>query len=155
MKGIHPDHRERVLKGFDKAAHFGTEFWQEEYQYKASDGTYRDILHSRYFVRDEQKQIRSCVGAVQDLTKHRQVERKFHEQQLQMKNELSRTIIKTEEKERNRWAVELRFAARIAANPLPRSALCRGSGRGKVASGRRPKVYAVHSVAGKMTNLYT
>ena len=107
MKGIHPDHRERVLKAFDKAADYGTEFWQEEYLYKANDGTYRDILHSRYFVRDEQKQIRSCVGAVQDLTKHRQVERKYHEQQLLMKNELSRTIIKTEEKERNRWAVEL------------------------------------------------
>lgn len=105
-EGIHPDQRERILNAFDEAEKKGKVYWREEYLFKVND-RYRDILHSVYFIKGNNQQLHSLVGAIQDLTKHRSLEREFHQQQLKTRDELTRAVIKTEEKEKNRWAEEL------------------------------------------------
>lgn len=106
-RGIHPDQRNSIIEAFDTAEREGREYWREEYLFKVNGEGYKNILHSVYFVKGEDGKVHSIVGAVQDLTRHRQLEREFHEHQLLLKTQLSRTIIETEERERNRWSEEL------------------------------------------------
>ncbi len=106
-QGIHPDDRTRVLAHFENARLSGKQYWIAEYRFKTAEGNYKDLLHSVYVIQDNEGRAQSVIGAIQDLTGLRQLEREYHQQQVRQKTLIANSIIEAEEKERNRWAEEL------------------------------------------------
>jgi two-component system sensor histidine kinase UhpB len=106
-KHIHPEDRERVLQEIKKIYVPGQNFWQGEYRFLTSQKKYKEVLHRIYILKDKEQNPYSIIGALQDISEQRQLQRKYHEQQLKNKNEITRNIINAEERERNRWAEEL------------------------------------------------
>jgi two-component system sensor histidine kinase UhpB len=106
-ENIAPEDRERVLESYRLALENGASSWSDEYRVFMSDGEQRDLIHSVQILRNKENKAYYLVGALQDVTEQRQLERNLHRQQLELKNELARTIIKAEERERKRWAEEL------------------------------------------------
>lgn len=105
--GIHPDDRSRVLTHFAEASRSGNAYWIDEYRFKTADGKYKDFLHSVYIIHDNEGKPQNVIGAIQDVTELRQLERIYQQQQLKQKTIIANSIIEAEEKERNRWAEEL------------------------------------------------
>jgi two-component system sensor histidine kinase UhpB len=64
-------------------------------------------MHSNFFLKDKNDKPYSVIGSLQDVSDHRQLQREYHNQQLKNKTEMTRNIIRAEERERNRWAEEL------------------------------------------------
>ena len=106
-KHIHPEDRQKVLEEIQKAYTPGQNFWQGEYRFFTSDKKYKEVLHRIYVLKDKEQQPYSVIGALQDISEQRQLQREYHAQQLKNKTEITRNIIKAEERERNRWAEEL------------------------------------------------
>lgn len=104
---IHPEDRERVFSEIAKAFQPGQNFWQGEYRFLKGGTNYIEVLHRIFVLKDKDEAPYSLIGAVQDITAQRQLQREYHAQQLKSKTEITRNIIKAEERERNRWAEEL------------------------------------------------
>jgi two-component system, NarL family, sensor histidine kinase UhpB len=104
---IHPEDRQRVLEEIQKAYEPGQNFWQGEYRFLTTDKKYKEVLHRIYVLKDREQQPYNIIGALQDISEQRQLQREYHAQQLKNKTEITRNIIKAEERERNRWAEEL------------------------------------------------
>ncbi len=126
---IHPEDRERIVKEIQKAFLPGQNFWQGEYRFLTSQKIYKEVLHRIYVLKDKEQQPYSIIGALQDISEQRQLQRQYHAQQLKSKTEITRNIINAEERERNRWAEELHdniaqmlgvvrlYVGMIASNP--------------------------------------
>lgn len=106
-KNIHPEDRQRILDEIQKAYLPGQNFWQGEYRFLTPEKKYKEVLHRIYVLKDKEQQPYSIIGALQDISEQRQLQREYHTQQLKNKTEITRNIIKAEERERNRWAEEL------------------------------------------------
>ena len=106
-KHIHPEDRERILEEIKKAYLPGQNFWQGEYRLLTPKKNYKEVLHRIYILKDKEQKPYSIIGAMQDISEQRQLQREYHIQQLKNKTEITRNIIKAEERERNRWAEEL------------------------------------------------
>jgi two-component system sensor histidine kinase UhpB len=106
-KHIHPEDRERILEEIKKAYQPGQNFWQGQYRFLTSQKKYKEVLHRIYILKDKEQQPYSIIGALQDISEQRQLQREYDAQQLKNRNEITRNIIKAEERERNRWAEEL------------------------------------------------
>ncbi|MGZ5219326.1 MAG: sensor histidine kinase, partial [Chitinophagaceae bacterium] len=104
---IHPEDRGRILEEIQKAFLPGQNFWQGEYRFLTSKKNYTEVSHRIYVLKDKDQQPYSIIGALQDISEQRQLQREYHAQQLKNKTEITRNIIKAEERERNRWAQEL------------------------------------------------
>ena len=127
---IHPDDLNRVLSQFDGAMKAGINFWREEYRALSVSGEIIHVLHSVYIMKDDWGKAYGVIGAIQDLTEFRMLEASYHQHQLKHQAELSRSIIKAEEKERNRWAEELHdnIAQVLSVASLYADTLKNGSG---------------------------
>lgn len=104
---IHPEDRNRVLEGIRSAYLPGQNSWQGEYRLQTLQKNYKEVMHRLYVLKDNEQQPYSVIGAVQDISEQRSLQREYHAQQLKNKTEITRNIIKAEERERNRWAEEL------------------------------------------------
>src|SRR5687767_1255521 len=89
-KHIHPEDRERVLQEIKKIYVPGQNFWQGEYRFLTSQKKYKEVLHRIYILKDKEQNPYSIIGALQDISEQRQLQRKYHEQQLKNKNEITR-----------------------------------------------------------------
>jgi two-component system, NarL family, sensor histidine kinase UhpB len=107
QKLIHPEDRQRVLEGVRKAYEPGQNFWQGEYRLQTPQKVYKEVMHRLYILKDKDQQPYSMIGALQDVSEQRNLQREYHEQQLKSKTEITRNIINAEERERNRWSEEL------------------------------------------------
>lgn len=103
---IHPDDRDRILAEIKTVYSTDAQSWQGEYRFLTARKEYKEISH-RIFVLRDKDQPYTIIGAVQDITAQRQLQREYFAQQLQIKNEITRNIIRAEERERDRWAQEL------------------------------------------------
>ncbi|HUM66257.1 MAG TPA: histidine kinase [Chitinophagaceae bacterium] len=103
---IHPDDRDRILAEIKTVYSTDAQSWQGEYRFFTARKEYKEISH-RIFVLRDKDQPYTIIGAVQDITAQRQLQREYLAQQLQIKNEITRNIIRAEERERDRWAQEL------------------------------------------------
>jgi two-component system sensor histidine kinase UhpB len=106
-KHIHPGDKERVLAGIKNAYMPGQQSWQGEYRFLTPEKGYKEVMHRIYILKNKEQHPYSIIGALQDMSGQRQLQREYHAQQLMNKTEMTRNIIKAEERERNRWAEEL------------------------------------------------
>ncbi|HEX5645472.1 MAG TPA: PAS domain S-box protein [Nitrospira sp.] len=71
---IHPDDARGVQTSMQEMIKNGGQDWMGEYRFRHADGSYRHVLDRAYVVRNEQGQAVRMVGAMLDLTTHRQAE---------------------------------------------------------------------------------
>jgi PAS domain S-box-containing protein len=65
---LHPDDRERVMKGITSAIEGNETNWTDEYRYQKADGTYAFVLDKGFIIRNDKGKAIQIVGAMQDIT---------------------------------------------------------------------------------------
>lgn len=112
FSAVHEEHiyegdRGRVNEFSKKFLESDHALLQCEYRY-GSNGNFRDIVSRGYAIRDKKtgKPLK-IIYALQDVTPIRTAQKRYYEQQVQFSQSLSKTMIEAEEKEKNRWALEL------------------------------------------------
>ena len=70
----HPEDREQVIGGIQGALARGDRSWELEYRFRRADGTYACILSRGFVVTDGQGEPLRFVGALTDVSRHREVE---------------------------------------------------------------------------------
>lgn len=73
---IHPEDRARVRRTIlDVVSKPSGEDWSQEYRFLKADGTYADVLDRAYILRDRSGRALRMIGALQDLSERKRVER--------------------------------------------------------------------------------
>ncbi len=76
LEHIHPEDRGRVSDSIRRVIDGGeAEHWQAEYRFLRAEGTYADVLDRGYVLRDEGGGAYRMIGAMQDLSERKRVER--------------------------------------------------------------------------------
>jgi len=70
---IHPDDVSRVMASLAAAANGNTEEWEAEYALQRGDGSFSNVLHRGFFLRDRAGRASRMVGGLIDLTESRRV----------------------------------------------------------------------------------
>ncbi|MDO1450813.1 PAS domain-containing protein [Rhodocytophaga aerolata] len=71
---LHPEEKQRVEASLEALFQTGGSHWQEEYRFRRKDGSYAYVLERGYVVYDSQNKAVRMVGAIQDVSKHKQAE---------------------------------------------------------------------------------
>jgi two-component system, chemotaxis family, CheB/CheR fusion protein len=82
INNVHPEDKDRVILKLEEHIRKEELNWQDEYRFRAADGSYKYVLDRAFTVYDEKKQPVRMIGAMQDLT-----ERKNNELILQQLND--------------------------------------------------------------------
>lgn len=104
---IHPEAKYRVQKSLHKAIKGKTTNWVNEYQFIRADGSVAIVLDKGIILRDDNGKAIRMVGAMQDLTHVRQLERELNEQNLQHQKRNTEIAIQSQEEERRYIGKEL------------------------------------------------
>jgi len=107
LKLIHPDDLQefkRVI--FSSIRNTAVNKWQVEYRVRVANGEYRNVLDKAFIIRSKHKVIR-VIGALQDITAQKELQKKLINQEKRSKRNLIKSIIETQEKERRQLSVEL------------------------------------------------
>lgn len=106
IQKIHPEDRYRVQTNVDFCIRHSIKLWQNAYQFKTADGTYRHFLDKAFAIYENGKLVR-VIGGIQDMTNSKQLEAQLVDEQLQKQRIINKTTIQVQEKERNRISREL------------------------------------------------
>jgi len=71
---IHPEDRERVLRGVQKAILGVESTWTDEYRIRRGDGTYATVLNRAHVVRNQRNEPVRVVGWMLDITERKAAE---------------------------------------------------------------------------------
>jgi PAS domain S-box-containing protein len=102
----HPDDCERVMLEFKQCLAAGRQQWHAEYRFQCANGQYKYFSDKGFIIYEEGKPVRS-IGAIQDLTEIKMLERKLREQEIQKRKQISLAVIAAQDKERNEIGKEL------------------------------------------------
>ena len=72
---VHPDDREHVRRSFAEALATPGDVWLREYRFRRYDGTYADVFDRAYILRDADGRAIRAIGAMQDLSEQKRIER--------------------------------------------------------------------------------
>ena len=78
---LHPDDRERVLRGLGAALEGSGEAWRQEYRFRRADGSYATVYDRGRIVRDEGGRATRMVGSMMDLSEQKAAEREAKERE--------------------------------------------------------------------------
>lgn len=78
---IHSEDRDRVWSGYQTALLRRSESYEVEYRIRRADDFYATVLDRAYIVYDETGQPIRAIGAITDLTEHRELEEQFRQAQ--------------------------------------------------------------------------
>lgn len=76
---LHPDERNAVVDSQDAVLNNGGQFWSKEYRFRREDGTYVRLFDRGYIVADETGRASHFIGALADISGHRETEQAFQE----------------------------------------------------------------------------
>ncbi|MCW3117894.1 MAG: hypothetical protein JWM28_1976 [Chitinophagaceae bacterium] len=108
QKRIHPDDSSRLLHEFETLVDSGKSTWLREYQLLGRDNKYYTVISNVYIIRDTVTgDAVRLIGALHDITELRNLQAENYEQRLWHKQQMTDVIIRAQENERDRWAVEL------------------------------------------------
>jgi PAS domain S-box-containing protein len=78
---LNPEDRDRVLNGFQTALLRWADSYEVEYRFRRADESYAVVLDRAYIVYDESGQPTRAIGAITDLSEHRELEEQFRQAQ--------------------------------------------------------------------------
>ncbi|MCP9751801.1 PAS domain S-box protein [Ferruginibacter sp. HRS2-29] len=104
---IHPKDRSRYIESIEVALEGNSEYWQLEYDFKDIENNYKTIFDTAYIIRDTNLKGIRMIGAMQDVTNQRKMEKKIVDDVISRKRELMKETIKAQERERKEIADEL------------------------------------------------
>lgn len=104
---LHPDDRERVINKMNGILQSDVILWNDEYQFRCKDGNYKIVYDRSYIVREADGTPLRLIGAMNDVTEIRLLEKKIVQEQLEHKNKLGKAIITAHEQEREKLREEL------------------------------------------------
>jgi PAS domain S-box-containing protein len=111
---VHPEERERVRRGLERAIDAGQTHWEDEFRFRRKDGSHAEVAAHGLVVRDAARQAVRLVGSLQDITR-----RKRHEQEMEQLAE--RLLSATSAATVGTWRLDLRterFFADASLNRL-------------------------------------
>lgn len=104
---IHPDDLEHYKKNvFAALRNEHEDRWKIEYRFRDSSGNYKTIVDKAFIIRSNKRAIR-VIGALQDISAQIELQQQLVRQEKQSQQELIKSIIETQEKERRKLSVEL------------------------------------------------
>jgi PAS domain S-box-containing protein len=71
---LHPEDRERVIRGIDGVIARGEQKWEDEYRFRRRDGTFAYVVDRAFAVRDATGKTVRMVGAMQDISQRKHAE---------------------------------------------------------------------------------
>jgi PAS domain S-box-containing protein len=105
---VHPEDLPEVKTSLQKLLHSGSaQHWQMEYRYISNDGTIKHVLNKAFVVRDKNGHPQRLVGALQNVTEIRELQRELINKQVQHHRALLKAVLNTQEKERTKVGTEL------------------------------------------------
>jgi len=107
---IHPEDRARIDASIHAVIDADGTDWTAEYRFRRADGSYADVLDRGYVIRDEEGVAIRMIGAMLDLSPHKELERQL----LRDKAGLQQTVVETTA-DRDRAEEALRQAQKMEA----------------------------------------
>lgn len=105
---IHPDEQEAVIQGFDRfLKQHDTPYWECEYRFRKSDGTYANVLDKGYLIFNKDNTPLRMVGAMQDITERKKLEQELLVRERNKQNQIAQAVVFAQEKERAEIGKEL------------------------------------------------
>jgi PAS domain S-box-containing protein len=105
---IHPEDRKRVLEGIAQFILRKKEgLWSDEYRFRKADGKYVLISKRGFPVFDSQGNMTRVIGAMQDITKKRELERRLLKQEVDKQKIITRAVVDAQEMDRTKIGREL------------------------------------------------
>lgn len=106
-KRIHPADLDQVMARLNKINTNTINSWEEEFRFLLLDGSYGILLDRAYVMRDASGMPVRAVGALVDITEQRRAIQKMLDNKIEQQKEITRTVIQTQEMERNKLGREL------------------------------------------------
>jgi two-component system, cell cycle sensor histidine kinase and response regulator CckA len=78
---VHPDDTRHVISSLETVLRREGQLWTTEYRFRRGDGSYAVVLSRGYVMRRDDGTPARVVGAMTDLTGHRQLEERFYQAQ--------------------------------------------------------------------------
>jgi two-component system sensor histidine kinase UhpB len=104
---LHPSDKDRVLETIDAKLNTGGTVWQDEYRFRCKNGSYKTVFDRGYILRNKAGRPYRIIGAMQDVTEQRQLQKQVIEQQIRYKVDLAAEVIRAQEAERKKLGEEL------------------------------------------------
>jgi len=104
---VHPSDHERISNGMMQQLQSGETTWQDEYQLMDSQGKYRTVIHTCFVIKDDHGKPNRVMGTLLDISELKNLQKKYYQQEMRNKVSLMKAIVKAQEDERNRWAIEM------------------------------------------------
>ncbi len=99
-EGIHPEDKDKVIKGIHEAIDKGVKQWFDEYRFKKADGSYAYIFDRAYTIQDKNGKTCRMVGSMSDITERKRAQQVLEDAEDRLEKEVE---IRTEQlKEANR-----------------------------------------------------
>jgi len=106
-KWIHPEDFERVVTNLEYHLRNQLKNWQDEYRFKAADGSYKDVFSRGYLLFNHSGEATRMFGSTTDITERKRLEKELADQELNQQKVITETTILAQEKERNEIGKEL------------------------------------------------
>ena len=110
LSQIHPDDARRIHESIFRVIDGQGTDWTDEYRFRRADGSYADVLDRGYVIRDEAGRPQRMVGAMQDVSARKAVERQLEEERRRLHEEVLETAA-----ERDRAEDALRQSQKMEA----------------------------------------
>ncbi len=105
---IHPEEQEAVIHGFERfLKQHDTPYWESEYRFRKSDGTYANVLDKGYLIFNKDNTPLRMVGAMQDITERKKLEQELLVRERNKQNQIAQAVVFAQEKERAEIGKEL------------------------------------------------
>jgi len=76
---IHPEDLDRVTRSIHAAIDSGRQLWSDQYRFRRKDGTYAEVEDRGHIVREASGKPVRMIGAMQDITERKILEKKLHD----------------------------------------------------------------------------
>ncbi|HEV8282888.1 MAG TPA: PAS domain-containing protein [Chitinophagaceae bacterium] len=104
---IHPEDKMRVTGKIQYHLDQRITHWQDEYQYRCADGSYKYVYNRGYILLDDSKKPYRMIGTMMDLTEKKILENTLAEERIRHQKLMTQATIDGQEKEREELGKEL------------------------------------------------
>jgi PAS domain S-box-containing protein len=105
---IHPDDKKQVVESFKRfLTEHTTPHWECEYRFQKKDGSFSYVSDKCYLIYDKEGKPIRVVGAMQDITRQKSLEKEIFEKERSRQNQIAQAAVFAQEKERAEIGKEL------------------------------------------------